>query len=33
MATIVRGQLVMRDGEVSAPHLGRPVHFMETLAA
>ncbi|HYD43841.1 MAG TPA: dihydroorotase [Phenylobacterium sp.] len=33
MATIVRGQVVMRDGEVIAPSLGRPVRFMETLAA
>ena len=33
MATIVRGQVVMRDGEVAAPSLGRPVRFEETLAA
>jgi dihydroorotase len=32
MATIVRGQTVMRDGEISAPHLGQPVRFLETLA-
>ncbi|MCC7266560.1 MAG: dihydroorotase [Caulobacteraceae bacterium] len=31
MATIVRGQVVMRDGEVVAPSLGQPVRFMETL--
>ena len=33
MATIVRGQVVMRDGEVTAPSLGQPVRFMETLSA
>ncbi len=33
MATIVRGQVVMRDGEVIAPGLGRPVRFQETLTA
>jgi dihydroorotase len=32
MATIIRGQLVMRDDEVIAPHLGEPVRFGETLA-
>jgi dihydroorotase len=32
MATIIRGQIVMRDGQVIAPHLGRPVRFQETLA-
>ncbi|MGZ8369705.1 MAG: dihydroorotase, partial [Caulobacteraceae bacterium] len=31
MATIVRGQIVMRDGEVAAPHLGQPARFVETL--
>jgi dihydroorotase len=31
MATVVRGQVVMRDGEVTAPHLGEPVRFAETL--
>jgi len=31
MATVIRGQVVMRDGEVTAPHLGRPVRFAETL--
>jgi dihydroorotase len=33
MATIIRGRVVMRDGEVAAPHLGHPVRFQETLAA
>ena len=33
MATIVRGRVVMRDGEVSAPGLGKPVRFQETLSA
>ncbi|WP_309088027.1 dihydroorotase [Phenylobacterium sp.] len=33
MATIVRGRVVMRDGEITAPHLGQPVRFLETLAA
>jgi dihydroorotase len=33
MATIVRGQVVMRDGDLIAPSLGQPVRFMETLAA
>jgi dihydroorotase len=32
MATIVRGEVVMQDGEVVAPHLGQPVRFLETLA-
>lgn len=31
MATIIRGHVVMRDGEVTAPHLGQPVRFVETL--
>jgi dihydroorotase len=31
MATIIRGQVVMRDDEVTAPHLGQPVRFLETL--
>ena len=30
-ATIVRGQVVMREGEVTAPHGGWPTHFTETL--
>jgi dihydroorotase len=32
MATIIRGAVVMRDGEIAAPHLGQPVRFHETLA-
>lgn len=31
MATIVRGRVVMRDGELQAPAAGRPVRFQETL--
>ena len=31
MATVIRGQVVMRDDEVVAPHLGEPVRFGETL--
>jgi dihydroorotase len=31
-ATIVRGRIVMREDEVTAPHLGQPVRFLETLA-
>jgi len=31
MATIVRGQVVMRDDEIVAPSLGEPVRFLETL--
>jgi dihydroorotase len=30
-ATIVRGRVVMRDGEIVAPGLGQPVRFQETL--
>ena len=33
MATIIRGTIVMRDDEVTAPHLGAPVRFAETLAS
>jgi dihydroorotase len=33
VATIVRGTVVMRDDEITAPSLGRPVRFQETLAA
>ena len=33
LATIVRGHVVMREGEVIAPHLGAPVRFEETLGA
>src|SRR6185436_14567367 len=32
VATIIRGQTVMRDGEVVRPHTGEPVRFLETLA-
>jgi len=32
MATIIRGQVVMREGEITAPHRGQPVRFAETLA-
>jgi len=31
MATIIRGQAVMRDGELTASGIGKPVRFMETL--
>jgi len=31
MATIIRGAVVMRDGELTAPALGRPLRFLETL--
>ena len=33
MATVVRGHVVMKDDEVVAPRLGRPVRFQETLSA
>ena len=33
MATVIRGRVAMRDGEVTAPALGEPVRFLETLAA
>src|SRR5690606_21163360 len=32
MATIVRGRVVMRDGELQGTARGRPVRFQETLA-
>jgi dihydroorotase len=32
IATVIRGQVVMRDDEIIAPHLGQPVRFLETLA-
>jgi dihydroorotase len=32
MATIIRGTVVMREGEIIAPSLGQPVRFQETLA-
>jgi len=31
MATIVRGRVVMRDGDIVTPHAGEPVRFQETL--
>jgi hypothetical protein len=31
MATVIRGRVVMREGEVLAPGLGEPVRFQETL--
>jgi dihydroorotase len=31
MATIIRGRVVMRDGEITLPGQGRPVRFQETL--
>jgi dihydroorotase len=31
MATIIRGRTVMRDGELTAPGLGEPARFLETL--
>jgi dihydroorotase len=33
LATIIRGAVVMREGEIIAPSLGAPVRFQETLAA
>jgi dihydroorotase len=33
MATIIRGQIVMRDGELTMPSAGVPVRFLETLNA
>ena len=32
VATVVRGRVVMRDGEVQGSATGEPVRFMETLA-
>jgi dihydroorotase len=32
MATVIRGAVVMRDGEVTAPGQGQPIRFQETLA-
>ena len=31
MATIIRGKVVMRDGELAAPSLGEPLRFLEAL--
>jgi len=33
VATIIRGQIVMRDGEIVAPGRGRPLRFLENLGA
>jgi len=33
IATVIRGRVVMRDGDVVAPHAGEPVRFLETLAS
>ncbi len=33
MATVIRGQFVMRDGAVQNAPLGAPIRFLETLAA
>lgn len=33
MATMIRGQLVMRDGEMVTPSSGAPIRFLETLSA
>ena len=31
VATIIRGAVVMRDGEVIAPGRGKPMRFLENL--
>src|ERR1019366_4440670 len=31
MATIIRGRIVMRGGELTAPGEGKPVRFLDTL--
>ena len=33
MATLIRGRVVMRDGEIVQPGGGKPVRFLETLGA
>jgi dihydroorotase len=33
MATVVRGAVVMRDGELAGAPSGRPVRFQDTIAA
>jgi len=33
MATVVRGQMVMREGQLSAPQAGVPIRFVDTLGA
>ena len=31
MGTIIRGNVVMRDGEIAAEPIGKPVKFQDTL--
>ena len=31
LATIIRGELVMSDGELVAPSIGAPIRFLETM--
>ena len=33
VATVIRGAVVMRDGEITLPSSGEPVRFLETLAS
>jgi dihydroorotase len=33
VATIIRGRVVMREGEIVLPHAGEPVRFLETLVS
>jgi dihydroorotase len=33
MATVIRGEVVMREGELTAPGRGSPIRFLETLGA
>ena len=33
MATVIRGRIVMRDGELIGPPAGRPAHFIDSLAS
>ncbi|HEX3917040.1 MAG TPA: dihydroorotase [Caulobacteraceae bacterium] len=33
MATVIRGQVVMREGELTSPGAGQPIRFLETLGA
>jgi dihydroorotase len=33
MATIIRGRIVMRDGEMTSPGAGEPLRFLETMQA
>ena len=32
LATVIRGQVVMREGELAEAAHGRPIHFQETLS-